>query len=177
MPSSAAGLWINLAYPVLTAVSTGFLFMAISAYLVPQFESIFEDFGVPLPGITILVINLHTFTNIIAVPLLILCASQVVLWLSGAVVLKPARRRSLLGQLPLVGKVWRFTSLAECCHLLALLIESRLPLADALRLAGEGVQDSRVQSACQGMAAEIDNGQPCSRPWKSGHCFRAGFPA
>ena len=41
-----------------------------------------------------------------------------------------------------VGAVWRSTSLAEFCHLLALLLESRLPLPEALRLTGEGVEDA-----------------------------------
>jgi general secretion pathway protein F len=169
-------LWINLAYPILTVVFTGLLFMAISAHLVTQFESIFKDFGVPLPGITILVIKVAHAANIISIPLLIVGVIAFLVWISGAVVLEPARRRSMLGQIPLVGKVWRLTSLAEFCHLLALLIESRLPLAEALRLTGEGVQDSRIRFACDGMANEIEQGQSLFSAMDERSLFPRGLP-
>jgi type II secretory pathway component PulF len=168
-------LWINLAYPIITALLTSVLFLAISAHLITQFESIFKDFGIPLPGVTILVIKLGHAANIISTPLMIACAIGLVLWLSGIAVLDPATRVSLLGQIPLIGKVWRLTSLAEFCHLLALLIESRLPLAEALRLTGEGVQDSRIRSACQSMASEIERGQSLFQSMEDRPLFPRGL--
>jgi general secretion pathway protein F len=169
-------LWINLAYPVLTAILTGLLFMLISVYMVRQFEAIFKDFGVSLPGVTVLVIRIAHAVNIISIPLLVLSVIGVVIWLSGLVVLDPAKRRSLLGQIPLIGAVWRLTSLAEFCHLLALLIESRLPLSEALRLTGEGVQDSRLHRACEAMAREIDEGRTLFAAMEDRSVFPRGLP-
>ena len=72
--------------------------------------------------------------------------------------LTPAVRRSFASRLPLLGTVWRSTSLAEFCHLLALLLESRLPLPEAIRLTGEGVQDADIDRACA----------PCGSPGRGG---------
>jgi general secretion pathway protein F len=170
-------LWINLAYPVLTAVITALLFLGISGVIVPQFEWIFKDFGVPLPGFTLLVLKLAHVANAVTFPVVLLVVVSLGVWVSGSVVVRPALRRSLLGQIPLVGKVWRLTSLAEFCHLLALLIESRLPLAEALRLTGEGVQDTRMQSACGEMSREIERGASFYATMSESAIFPRGLPA
>ena len=81
-----------------------------------------------------------------------------VLWLVLRVVLKPPDRRSLATKIPVLGGVWRYTSWAEFCHLLALLLESQLTLPEALRLAGEGVQNTDLDRACQIMASEVERG-------------------
>jgi type II secretory pathway component PulF len=70
----------------------------------------------------------------------------------------PAGRRGVLGRLPLIGPVWRWTSLAEFCHLLGLLLESELPLAEAVPLAGDGVADADVRAAARGIARDLDGG-------------------
>src|SRR5271166_801085 len=68
-------------------------------------------------------------------------------------------KRSLATKILVIGGVWRYTSWAEFCHLLALLLESELPLPEALRLAGEGVQNSDLDRACRGMAGEVEKGE------------------
>ena len=43
-------LWLNLAYPILSLLVTLVVFVFVSIAVVPQFEAIFRDFGIPLPG-------------------------------------------------------------------------------------------------------------------------------
>jgi general secretion pathway protein F len=54
--------------------------------------------------------------------------------------------------------VWRWTSLAEFCHLLGLLLESELPLAEAVPMAGEGVPDATLQAEVRLVAIELEEG-------------------
>ena len=75
-----------------------------------------------------------------------------------------------------MGDVWRSTSLAEFCHLLALLLESRLPLPEALRLTGEGVQDSDVDASCRLMASQVDGRSLSGASHGRVRLFPAGLP-
>src|SRR4051812_34545244 len=52
----ARKLWLSLAYPLLSILVAVSLFMFVSVVLVAQFESIFKDFGIPLPSMTIAII-------------------------------------------------------------------------------------------------------------------------
>ena len=48
----ARKLWLSLAYPILSIFVAVTLFLFVSVVLVAQFESIFKDFGIPLPRMT-----------------------------------------------------------------------------------------------------------------------------
>ena len=53
-------------------------------------------------------------------------------------------------KIPVVGGVWQYTSWAEFCHLLALLLETDLPLPEALRLTGRGGPEQRPRPGLPG---------------------------
>jgi len=169
-------LVLSLAYPLLTLAITLGLFFFVSTFAVRQFERIFMDFSIPLPGLTIVVIQGARVIDRAAGPLGIVVLCLVVAWLAGRLLLKPAVRRSLSTQLPLFGPIWAATRLAEFCHLLALLLEGQLPLPEALRLTGEGLQDTGMERACAIMARDVESGrsfdQAMSKLWR----FPSGLP-
>jgi general secretion pathway protein F len=168
-------LWLNLAYPTLTlAISIG-LFLFIASVVVPQFESIFRDFVIPLPFLTLTVITMSRVATKLLVPFLIVVLGLFFAWLFGRLVLSTSLRRSVASRLPIVGGVWRTTALAEFCHLLALLLESRLPLPEALRLTGEGVQDADVDAACRLMATDVESGQSLAQAMAQRRRFPSGL--
>jgi general secretion pathway protein F len=170
-------LWINLAYPLLTACGAIALFVPISTILISQFESVYKDFGIPLPKLTEAIIIVSHFVNIIWAPVAIVLAVFVFLFLTGRLFLSQAWRRSLAARLPVVGSVWRTTSLAEFCHLLALLLESHLPLPEALRLTGEGVQDADMDETCRVMAGQVESGQSLAQAMTEKRLFPSGLPS
>ncbi len=151
-------LAISLAYPLLALSIAAVILSFICSVIVPSFENIFRDFGVPLPGLTIVLIEIaHLFamTWRAAVEVLI---GLFILWLLFRLLLGRESRRTLLGGLPLIGFIWRQTSLAEFCHLLALLVESEVPLPEAIKLTGEGVQDAAIHRACSNMSHDVEGG-------------------
>ncbi len=155
-------LWVSLAYPVLTAILALALFGAVSLFFVGQFEAIYRDFNMPIPRLTMAVIDVAHVVRTIWIPVLTVGGALLLTWISVRVLLSPPRRRSLANRIPLLGTVWRSISLAEFCHLLALLLESHLPMPEALRLTGEGVQDAEIDSSCRAMARDVESGQPLS---------------
>ena len=152
-------LWLSLAYPILSILVAITLFVFVNVVLVSQFERIFRDFGIPLPGLTIGMLLVSRFIREGWPALLLVVVAIAVLWLVLRVVLKPPDRRSLATKIPVIGGVWRYTSWAELCHLLALLLESQLTLPEALRLAGEGVQNTDLDRACRAMEGEVERGE------------------
>jgi general secretion pathway protein F len=169
-------LWLSLAYPIVSILLALILFVFVNVVLVSQFETMFKDFGIPLPKITIaMLIFAHAFQTgwpaFVLVGILVLAA-----WLGSELFLGAAARRSLAASIPVLGGVWRYTSWAEFCHLLALLLESHLPLPEALRLTGEGVQDARLNRACEVMANDIEQGGSLSSAMISRNEFPKGLP-
>ena len=82
----------------------------------------------------------------------------VLFFLLAQLTLSTPARRSLLGSVPLFGGVWRNASLCEFCHLLGLLLECDLPLIEAMRLTGEGVEDAAIDRACRAMSLDLERG-------------------
>ncbi len=169
-------LWLSLAYPILTVCTAFALFSFVCVILVSQFESIYRDFNIPLPRMTLALISVARVMNTVWAPITIVAGIMFVGWLAGFIFLTPALRRGLAGRLPLIGRVWRATSLAEFCHLLALLLESQLPLPEALRLTGEGVQDSDVDASCRLMANQVESGRLLSQAMAKVRLFPVGLP-
>jgi type II secretory pathway component PulF len=152
-------IWLNLAYPVISLLVTLAVFAFIGLAVMPQFEAIFRDFGIPLPRVTIVLFRFAGGTATLWPTLAAIAVFLVVGALAAHFVLRPATARGLAARVPLLGGVWRWTSLAEFFHLLGLLVEYRLPMPEAVRLAGEGVQDSGVEAAARCMAEEVEDGQ------------------
>jgi type II secretory pathway component PulF len=169
-------LRLNLAYPAFSLLITLAVFSFVGIAVVPQFEAIFRDFGIPLPGVTILVIGLARGTAGIWQTLLVVAGLLVAGVLGAYLFLPTATLRGLAARVPILGGVWRWTSLAEFCHWLALLLEHRLPMPEALRLAGEGVQDSGLQSAAQLMAADVEEGKTLAQAMSGCRPFPPRLP-
>jgi general secretion pathway protein F len=168
-------LWLSLAYPVLTVVIAMVLLFFVSAVLVNQFERIYLDFNIPLPRLTVGLMMLSRFVNSGWAPILIFGGALLTGWLAARFFLSPPARRALAGRIPLLGTVWSATSLAEYCHLLALLLESELPLPEALRLTGEGVQDADIDASCRVMAGQVESGQTLSQAMEKRRRFPLGL--
>ncbi len=156
------GLWLGLAYPLLTLTVALTLFLLIDVFMVAQFENIFRDFGVPLPLMTVFMVEtshaIRAGWPFFATLLVIIGVA----WFILRFVVKREKRNSLIGRLPIIGPLWRFSAWAEFCHLLALLLESELPMPEALRLTGRGVQNTDIDLACRAMAEDVEQGMSLS---------------
>lgn len=61
--------------------------------------------------------------------------------------------------IPLIGPLFRYARLSQFCHLCALLLECRLPLPRALRVAGAAVDCPPVAAGTEALAAGIEAGK------------------
>ncbi len=168
-------LWASLAYPVLSmAIATG-LFVFVCVALVGNFEVIYKDFGVPLPKLTMVLLVVarpfYTSWNVFLEGI----AGLLIFGLLFLLFVDPSTRRGLIGSLPLVGPIFRNISLAEFCHLLALLVESEIPLPEAIRLSGGGVKDSAIGRAATAISQDVGAGMSLSAAVAHRSVFPSGL--
>jgi type II secretory pathway component PulF len=65
----------------------------------------------------------------------------------------------MLRRLPIVGPLLRWTHLAQFARLMAMLLDQRVPLPDALRLTAAGLHDSDLAHGCRQVAADVESGR------------------
>lgn len=154
---------VALAYPVLLGLATWILLSFMATWVVPQMRSIFMGFGVELPGLTVFVLDVSRVIEDFGwwlMPLAVLA-----LWIAwhacDSLGLSEIRDR-FASHVPLFGEARRSAALGEFCRLLSLLTQHRVPLSEAIRLAGSGVRDADLRAACFDLAMRVDSGQSLS---------------
>jgi general secretion pathway protein F len=150
-------LWLALAYPATCVVVALCVLTLLAWYIVPQFRTMFTEFELQIPEQSVVLFWMAEFFPGLAFACL------------GAVFLLMALLRLFggasawywaLSQVPLVGKVWHWSSSAEGLRVAGLLVEQQMPLPAALELAGEGLGDAYVGSAFRSLAGHSEAGMP-----------------
>jgi type IV pilus assembly protein PilC len=131
------------------------LFLFFAVFVVSTFRQMYDDFGLKLPALT----KHFLWLSDIAIYLIPLGAVICLLTAAGVRLFGGRVGWSFfVTHLPLVGVNWHWTGVAEMLRCLGLLVERRLPLPAALRLAADGVSDAYVASQCRILADRIDEG-------------------
>lgn len=153
-----------LAYPLLLLVVATLVVTGLMLYVVPEVTGVFLRTGQTLPWPTRLLMALSDLlTGHPLVTLLLpaaLLASGVMLWRREAI--RQWRDRQWL-RLPLLGRLLLAMESARFARTLALLGAAAVPLLDALKLAGDTVQNRVLRSALGGVAARVREGTPLAR--------------
>ncbi len=152
-------LGLSLVYPIAAIILAIVLMLFVLLFIVSGFERIFQDFGIALPLLSHFLITISSRLWSSGLILAEVLAAIGAIGVLAMMVAGPAARRSVLSRVPLLGPVWRWTSLAEFCHLLGLLLESEIPLAEAVPMAGDGVVDADVRSVARSMTSDLARGK------------------
>jgi type II secretory pathway component PulF len=153
--------WANvttaLAYPAFVVALAVLIYILFAMMIVQPFRDIISDMNLRVTGNLAAVFWVST-TGLtwFLWSLAILTGMLVVLRLVGG----RMAWSWMVTQLPLVGGTWHWTGAAETLRSLGLLIEHRLPLPEALRLAGDGATDAYVGRLCHGLARRVEQGTP-----------------
>jgi type II secretory pathway component PulF len=154
-----------LAYPLILIAVSLIIFFGLFGWVVPQFAMILEDFAVELPGLTVLLVAIGR----VCVALLdhLPYALAGLLSLSAVIagvrlIVGPANARRLLYEVPLIGRVAKLTALCEFCHLLAMLVENRVPLPRALSLVSSAMSDPCLAQCAADAAQLVEQGESLS---------------
>jgi type II secretory pathway component PulF len=144
-----------LAYPTLAVLLAVGVYVLFATVIVSPFKQMYEEFGLKLPPMTTQFLR----SCEVAVPMLVLLVGSA---LATAVAARVFGGRAgwswLLTNLPLVGNAWHWTGVAETLRCLSLLVQHRVPLPEAMRLAADGATDAYVGNQCRHLADSVEQG-------------------
>lgn len=167
--------WMNTAYPFVLLVISIVVLLAILVGFVPTMEEIFKDFGVPLAAPTLVTIAAsHFVTDLLPWWPAVLAGVAVFCVAIWSIRFLPGRatRVRLYQRLPLFGTVSRSIGLSEFCALLAILVECRMPLPEALRLTAGAIRDPNLAAGARKLAEQCESGLPADQEM----AYIANFP-
>jgi type II secretory pathway component PulF len=155
----------GFAYPAFVACLAVLILTFLMLLVSDTFEQMFIEFQLELPLPTRLLFWWRDY----GVGLVVACAS-ILLIVTAIVRLTVGRVRwmQLKASVPIVGPLSYWSALAEWCSLLSLLLKHQIPLADALLLSADGVENSYVGQMSRTLAERSAGGQTLSQLLASG---------
>lgn len=149
-----------MVYPVvLVGVSLGVLVITLF-FVLPQFEGLFQTLQAPLPPTTKLLIAISTTTKAYWWAALLAVAGGVglALWMLAAPGPRRAVDRFLVGA-PRLGPIMRSFATARIARILGVLLDARIPMLDAVKLAREGTSNSCYAELLDRAESAISRGE------------------
>lgn len=149
---------LALAYPVLLLALVAAVIVFFGIFVVGAMVSLAQDLELQLPLQTELLIaigRIHWLWPLAVIAGLICAACM-------ARSMAPIWTHKMLCRLPLIGPVRRFTALSELCRMLALLVEQRVPMPEALTLTAGALRDAHFADAVRWAAARTAEGEALS---------------
>ncbi|WP_169974848.1 type II secretion system F family protein [Tautonia rosea] len=171
----ARHLLIRLAYPTILLCAFAIVFQVIARFVTLDLVAVYEDFGVRLPALTETLIQLSRWINSVgwALPMGTLLMILLVWRFAQGAGLRGGKR--IANGIPLFGRIWRNAAMSEFSGLLAILLEGRLTMPEALLLAARGVCDPDLMSACLGASHEVEQGRSLLDAARQYRLFPTGF--
>ncbi len=157
-----------LFYPSLVLVVGFALFSVLAFGIAPQFEEVFQSFGMKVPDITELIMTIgRNPIELVVVPAAVLIATFIGFWAWGRT--SPRGERAWVRAvylIPLVGSVIRSARLAAFTDLLAMLVEYGVPLPAAFRMAGAASSDPIMADQAVEVEKRLSEGVPLAEAFR-----------
>lgn len=152
-----------LIYPAVLCVVAVLAVVVMLGFVIPQFETLFNDMGEGLPAMTAAILAVGKFFESYGLLLLVLTAALVFAsrrWLAS--VDGRAWRDEKLLALPLFGDVVQKFALAQFSRTLGTLLENGVKMLAAITIASDTVDNSKIRGALQALPGEVKGGTPLS---------------
>jgi type IV pilus assembly protein PilC len=159
-----------LSYPLITLTSSLLLVVVMMIWVVPVFKDVFAHFQAELPPPTKALIEVSTLINHyfleISICLIISSIFFLVAWNRSSTLQKMCDRWSF--RIPLIGKLLRLATLTYWCRTLGHLLESGLPLPDALRVTAQSSNHWLSHDCSAEVFKHLTQGWPLGEALKRG---------
>jgi len=129
----------SLTYPIITLATSFLLVLVMMIWVVPVFKEVFEHSQAELPAPTKILISISTgvqnYFQEILLSILLIATGLIYVWLKSSSVQKYCD--ALFLRMPFFGNLFRLATLSHWCRTLGHLLETGLPLPDALRVTAQ----------------------------------------
>lgn len=162
----------SLTYPTITLATSFLLVLVMMIWVVPVFKEVFENFRAELPAPTRTLISISTgiqhYALEILFTLLTMLIGLIYAWLKFSSIQKFCD--ALLLRIPFFGNLFRLATLSHWCRTLGHLLDTGLPLPDALRVTAQ----SSNHWVSHDLSAEIF--KHLTRGWPLGESLKRADP-
>lgn len=154
-------------YPVAVITVATCIVGFIMYYIIPKFKQIFLDFGVELPSITTLLINISDavvsyWYLIPVVPISLMIVIKIIKKnKTGAYIID-----RIVLKIPILGQIVSKSTVARTCRTLGTLIASGVPILEALSIARDTAGNEVFRKAFDHIHASIREGESMAVPLK-----------
>jgi len=159
-----------LSYPLITLTSSLLLVLVMMIWVVPVFKDVFAHFQAELPPPTKALIQISNLINLYFLEISICLIGSsfffLVAWNKSSTLQKMCDRGSF--RIPLIGKLLRLASLTYWCRTLGHLLESGLPLPDALRVTAQSSNHWLSHDCSAEVFKQLTQGWPLGEALKRG---------
>lgn len=161
-----------MTYPATIVGIAVVVISVILVFVIPQFQSMFEDFGQELPLPTRIVIMLSEFIQ--SYILVIIGGSFALVWLLKRIYKTPKGRLymdTLFLKLPVMGELVRKVAVAKFTRTLGTMISSGVPILDGLDIVAKTAGNKVVENAIYRVAQSISEGKTIAEPLEKSGVF------
>jgi type IV pilus assembly protein PilC len=156
-----------MVYPVVVMIIAVSILTFILIWIVPQFQKIFSDFGVELPGMTLLLIRM---SELAAGYFWVMPVGVVVFLLTLRLIKRFRRGKYVIDWLwlrfPIFGKLTRKVIVARTMRTLGTLVASGVPILEAIIICRDTSQNAIYENAYQRVHDSIREGESIATPLK-----------
>lgn len=155
-----------LVYPaiLLTAGAASVLF--VFSFVVPRFSALLANRKVDLPWLSSVVLGIGMFVNQHWGWLLVVLGALALMGFAGWRAVGPARARSAISHVPLIGTWVLHQELSRWTGMLALMLQSRVPILTALDLTANAVTLPDIARRLRLTVGDIGRGEAMSRSFE-----------
>ena len=153
-----------LVYPAFVTVVAVVVCAILMTTVAPQIVAMFQDSGRPLPPLTVAVMAIVDWVRDDWGLLLVLLALAVAgwIWVARTPALRD-RRDGLFLRLPLIGRFLRMAEAAQYLRTMAVVINARLPLPEALRYSAGVLEIARYRRLADDAGEALRRGESLSQ--------------
>ena len=164
-----------LSYPLFVFATLIIAFCALMLFVVPQFESIFTEFNIALPVLTVIMLDLSSFLSKfypLILALLALVFIVVALLYKSSHTFAYAMNAFVL-RLPVLGRLIFYHQSASFFLIFSMLIKSGISLSKALNLSKNAFGNLYLQAKCLKIAEFLEQGLALNEAFKKAKLFES----
>ncbi|MCC6154467.1 MAG: type II secretion system inner membrane protein GspF [Candidatus Hydrogenedentes bacterium] len=161
-------------YPIAVLTIAAGIVWFLLTYIVPEFATVFKDFGAKLPAMTMILIDIGDFCRFKwwIILLTITTTLNVIKILSKIKLTKRIMDRVVL-KLPLVGDLVTKVAVARFARTLGTLITSGVPILQSLKITKETIGNEVIENAIMKVHDSIKDGDTIAAPLDESKVFPA----
>jgi len=147
-------------YPTLILITMVIAVVVVNSFVIPTFAKVFENAHIPLPGLTVVLIDISNFTTQYWLPLSVLFAAIVG---GGIYYLKTPQGRfqwdTWVLKIPVIGTILQRIILLRFTQIFAIVTNAGVPLLEGLTLVAQALHNSHAQAEVLSMKEAILRGK------------------